>query len=218
MQINAAYNKARFPILLRSVLAAGVLSVLCIIVALVFAMQIFRGSSYIEGTVLDSSTLKPLEGVAVAVSNRGWGFVDGQLVWDKDYIYQALSERNGRFRIEFSIGSSAHVKATKQGYQPYDNWYEPNSTVTIRLKNINPSYRPLPYGILDLVLPCTIPRSSAGSSGENRRRSITRKPNSFQVSPANPKDWDSISLFRLQGESHYVHWESRGAWRSLYLC
>jgi hypothetical protein len=128
---------------LKVTLVIGVLMTLCIGGAVVLLVtQGFGGTSYIEGTVVDSSTGAPLQGAAVAVSNRGWGFINGQLVWDKDYVYPTVSDQNGRFRIVFDVGSSAHVKATKAGYLAQDNWYERNTTITITMKASTPPVRP----------------------------------------------------------------------------
>ncbi len=143
MPINARVPARRVPASLKVALAIGGLTTLCLCGALfLVATQVFMGGSYIDGTVVDSSTGAPLQGVAVEVSNRGWGFVDGQLVWDKDYVYPTVSDQNGRFHIVFNVGSSAHVKAAKAGYQPHDGWYERNNQITIMLKQINPTYNP----------------------------------------------------------------------------
>lgn len=140
MLIHAGAPKRRVPASLKVALAIGVPATLCICGALfLFATHVFTRTSYIEGVVLDSRTRAPLPGVAVEVSNRGWGFVNGQLVWDKDYVYPTVSDQNGRFHIVFDVGSSAHVKAAKAGYQPHDNWYDSNSTITIALTGITPT-------------------------------------------------------------------------------
>jgi hypothetical protein len=72
------------------------------------------------------------------------GFVAGRLVWDKDYGYPAISDPTGRFQIGDDVGASADVTATKQGYQPYEHWYESNSNLTIALNRISPVSHPLP--------------------------------------------------------------------------
>src|SRR3954452_25246886 len=92
-------------------LAVGVLLTLGICGAgFLFATHGFTGPRYIEGTVIDGRTRAPGAGAAVMVSNRGWGWINGQLVWDKDYVYPTVSDPNGKFRIGFDVGSSAHVK------------------------------------------------------------------------------------------------------------
>lgn len=127
------------------------LPAICLIAALcMLLVRSTMASSYIEGTVIDNSTQAPISGVTVAVSNRGWGFADGGLVWDKDYVYQTTTDHLGRFRIAYRVGSSAHVIATQPGYQPHDDWHDRNSTITIRLKQRNASYVPLPHGVLEL--------------------------------------------------------------------
>ena len=107
-------------------------------------MRVFTGNRYIDGVVLDSRSRMPLPGGDVAVRNRGWGFVAGRLVWDKDYGYPAISDPTGRFQIGDDVGASAHVTATKQGYQPYEHWYESNSNLTIALNRRRPVPHPLP--------------------------------------------------------------------------
>jgi hypothetical protein len=132
---NAGVRTHRGPAFRTAALAAGVLATLGVCGAgFLLALRVFTGSSYIAGTVVDARTGAPLAGVAVAVSNRGWGVVNGQLVWDKDYVYPTVSDQQGRFRIAFDVGSSAHVKATKAGYQPHDSWYESNRVITITLQ------------------------------------------------------------------------------------
>jgi hypothetical protein len=126
------------------------LALICVFaVIFVSVVRSAMASHYIEGTVVDSSGA-PLSGVTVAVSNRGWGFSSGGLVWDKAYVYQTTSDSSGRFRIAYDVGGSAHVIATAPGYQPYDGWHDHNSTVTLRLKQHNARYVPLPNGILEL--------------------------------------------------------------------
>lgn len=126
------------------------LALLCVVVMIgVVAARTAMASHYIEGTVVDSSGA-PLPGVTVAVKNRGWGLSNGQLVWDKEYVYQTRSDSAGRFRIIYDVGGSAHLTATAQGYQPYDGWHDHNSAVTILLKRLNANYVPLPHGILEI--------------------------------------------------------------------
>jgi hypothetical protein len=141
IRINTGVPTRSIP--LKMALAIGVLLTLglCGAGALLVA-QGFTGTSYIEGVVVDSSTGAPLQGAAVVVSNRGWGFINGQLVWDKDYVYPTVSDQNGKFRIVFDVGSSAHIKAAKAGYLPQDNWYDRNRAITITLKPINPAAGP----------------------------------------------------------------------------
>jgi hypothetical protein len=131
------------PTPLKVALAIGVLLILCMGGAGVLLVgQGFAGTSYIDGRVVDSRTGTPLQGAAVVVSNRGWGFLNGQLVWDKDYVYPTVSDQNGQFHIVFDVGSSAHVKTAKAGYLPQDSWYERNSTITIPLQAISPTTKP----------------------------------------------------------------------------
>lgn len=128
------------------------LPLLCIAAGLGAGLLALRGAwraSYIEGIVLDSSGV-PLAGAEVAVSNRGWGYIDGRLVWDKDFVYSATTGPDGRFRIEYQVGSSAHVLASAGGHQPYDGWHDSNSTITIRLKKVVANYRRLPHGMLEI--------------------------------------------------------------------
>lgn len=136
----------------RVILLVGV-PLLCVTTALftvVMRSVMGIGAGYIQGMLVDNNNGQPLQGVAVAVSNRGWGVVNGQLVWDKDYVYQDITDGNGRFRVVFRVGSTAHVIVRQEGYQSYDAWHDRNSTITIRLQRTISDYRPLPHGILEI--------------------------------------------------------------------
>ncbi len=112
--------------------------VLCVVACIAGTLiRLMLMSSYIEGRVIDSASGEPLAGVTVAVSNRGWGFHDDELVWDKDHIYPTTSDSTGQFRIVYKVGSSAHVIATADGYDTYDGWHDSNTSITIHLKHLS---------------------------------------------------------------------------------
>ncbi len=95
--------------------------------------RLLMGQSFIDGTVRDRDTKAPIAQAQVVVSNRGWGFIDGQLVWDKDFVYATMSDQGGRFHVDFQVGPSAHVIVTADGYSQFDDYFDKNTTVVIDL-------------------------------------------------------------------------------------
>ena len=91
------------------------------------------GDSYIDGTAIDRDTHAPVPNAIVSVSNRWWGFEDGALVADHDYVTSTLSDDAGHFHVAYRIGSGAHLIATHDGYDRFDGYFDRNSTVTVEL-------------------------------------------------------------------------------------
>lgn len=110
------------------------------------AMFRFMPEKYVQGTVIDFQTSVPVADVLIALHQTGSGFIDGGLVWDKQYVYETTSDQNGRFKIAYKAGSSAHVIATKDGYIDYEEWHANGSDITIKLKQTIANYQPLPNG------------------------------------------------------------------------
>lgn len=79
----------------------------------------FISSKQISGKVYDCITNMPIENVEVSISGMEWGFINGQLVWDKFYSKTTNSNSEGNYFINYNIGSS--LVAKKEGYlQAYD--------------------------------------------------------------------------------------------------
>lgn len=147
----------------------------------------------IQGTVIDPSGA-PLADVTVAVRNRGWGRENGQLVWDKEYVFQTTSDGAGQFSVTYDVGSSAHVTATAPGYQPYEGWHDHNSTLTIRLKPLNAQYVALPSGILEIGM-----RNGAPYGWVFAEQRITFDPQEADLFPQFPGPLRSADVdFTLQ--------------------
>ena len=94
----------------------------------------YSGNNYLDGVVVDSVTKTPLPNIKVEVSNRGWGFSNGQVVWDHDYVYAANTDSEGKFHIIYQVGPGAHVVITQNGYDRFDGYYNKNSQAVIELK------------------------------------------------------------------------------------
>jgi len=112
---------------------------LAITTFLCLGFTFFRNDKTISGLVMDCQTNNPIAKVQVTVNQRGWGRIKGQLVWDKDYIYKSVTDDSGYFKITYQVGSSAHIRAKKNGYLIAEQWEEPGEDIIIKmLKGDNP--------------------------------------------------------------------------------
>lgn len=91
-----------------------------------------RQSNVAEGYVTDCESNIPVEGAQVSLNERGWGFRDGQLVWDKDYAYTALTTKQGFFQIIYK-GNPTDIKATKSGYLLEQKYETPSKNVSLKM-------------------------------------------------------------------------------------
>ena len=103
-----------------------------------------RFDKTVSGRVLDYETGTPLANVDVRVSQSGWGFSNGSVVWDKSYETSAPTDANGAFTVHYRVGSSASVTASHNDYSEFQHYYEPNSFVALKLKRLTQNYVPLP--------------------------------------------------------------------------
>ena len=103
----------------------------------------------VEGSIVNYDTQQPLSGAVVTLSAVGWGTRNGFLVWDKVYIYQGVTDEQGRFSIE-ARRDATNLMATKGGYIPYQGWHDINRPVHLKLKQKNAEYVPLPSGQLEV--------------------------------------------------------------------
>ena len=72
----------------------------------------------VRGRVIDSDTSAGIEGVTVKGLQRGWGWSNGSLVWDKDYTYITHTDADGSFALSYSRGgSSIRLQFYKDGYR-----------------------------------------------------------------------------------------------------
>ncbi len=79
----------------------------------------------IEGKSVDCNTNNPIADVQISTNQSGWGFSNGQLVWDKDYITTAQSDASGLFKLSYKVGDSADIKARKEGYITAEQFESP---------------------------------------------------------------------------------------------
>ncbi len=112
-----------------------------LVIPIIMILSIFGCSPHNEnytGQVLDCQTNDPIAKAEVSVSLRGWGFSDGGLVWDKEYVNSTQSDDSGRFKI--SLGSnSALIKVTKEGYITAEQREEPGKEIIVRALKGNDS-------------------------------------------------------------------------------
>lgn len=107
-------------------------------------------SHWISGTTIDFDNGEAVPHATVVVEQTGWGRVNERIVWDKVYQYEALSDDDGRFYIQYDTGSSAHVVVKKEGFATHDGWYPKNSDISIRLKKEIVVPTSLEHGFLEI--------------------------------------------------------------------
>src|SRR3989338_1695317 len=73
---------------------------------------------HVSGQVLDTDGVG-VEGAQVEAVQKDWGFIDGQLVWDKAYRYLAETDKDGKFSLWYFHGdvTSVHLRFSKEGYE-----------------------------------------------------------------------------------------------------
>src|SRR3954464_5117189 len=87
----------------------------------------------IEGRIFDCQTKQAVAGARVEVHETDWGKRDGGVVWDKDYIYSADTDSQGRYKIEYRHDSSAKVVVHKDGYRVTQHFTGPSNQVDMGL-------------------------------------------------------------------------------------
>jgi hypothetical protein len=105
---------------------------------------------HVSGRVTDFETNQPIAGATIRAAQHGWGFNNGNLVWDKDYSTYTTAEEGGGFTIGYRFGSSVNLWVEHQGYQRFQSWYPHNADVRIRLKQRTEGLKALPSGFLRL--------------------------------------------------------------------
>jgi len=107
----------------------GLIVVLTVIIFFAYA----RREKAVSGYVLDCGTNDSIVNAEVSVNQVGWGFENGQPVWDKSYVTNVRSDSRGYFRIAFDVGSSAHLTALKDGYLTAEQWEYPGDSIAIKM-------------------------------------------------------------------------------------
>jgi hypothetical protein len=92
-----------------------------------------RRDKIVAGHVVDCQTNAPIAGAGVLVTQSGWGFSNGSLVWDRSYVYRTTSDDTGRFSVTYNVGSSADILVEKKGYIRAQQYEEENSSISIRI-------------------------------------------------------------------------------------
>jgi hypothetical protein len=71
----------------------------------------------LAGRVVDCRTRQPVVGATLVAQESDWGWRNGGVVWDKAYIYPAVSDAQGRFVIHYRHDEAAHLTIRKQGFR-----------------------------------------------------------------------------------------------------
>jgi hypothetical protein len=80
----------------------------------------------VSGVVKDATTGRTIAGAEVELFNSGWGFRDGQLVWDAEKMSRTTTNAQGRF--EFDRSSGIGFRVTAPGYAKVDGGPCPSSS------------------------------------------------------------------------------------------
>ena len=149
------------------------------------------GENYIEGTVVDYDTRKPVEGVRVKALQTGWKVSMDSIVWDHTYTFSTVTDADGVFRLEYDVGSSAKVQTAKGGYVSFDGWFEANTTQTIKIKRKDPNYKRSQFGVLRLGV-----RDHKPFGWNFEKADITFDPGDADLFPKfeSQQDWSPIQM------------------------
>jgi hypothetical protein len=114
-----------------------------LVLSIALLISACSGEHFIEGTVVDYETGEPIEGATVSANQTGWDFSNlPSVVWDHTYVFDGLSNEQGKFHTIYNVGTSANMKAEKEGYVTYRHWYPQDSSAVIKLKPRDPNYVP----------------------------------------------------------------------------
>ena len=116
----------------------------------VMALAACSGEHFVEGTVVDYDTGEPVSGVQVQARQTGWLISTKGFQWDHTYTFEAVTDRNGRFHLDYDVGNSAKIQATHERYVTFVHWYEPDSSPVLKIKRKNPDHVPPRFGVLRL--------------------------------------------------------------------
>ncbi len=76
----------------------------------------------VSGVLVEYRTNQPIGGARVEITARGWGFSDGQLVWDKAYMHTSRTANDGTFVVDvpgppFLTGPGGTLAVTAANHQ-----------------------------------------------------------------------------------------------------
>ena len=86
----------------------------------------------IEGVVHDAGTGRPVANARVEISTSGWGRRNGQLVWDKEYRYAALSGPDGKFVVK-GVDGGYRLSVQARRFPALDTSLCSRSPMTVRV-------------------------------------------------------------------------------------
>ncbi|OGI60536.1 hypothetical protein A2641_03315 [Candidatus Nomurabacteria bacterium RIFCSPHIGHO2_01_FULL_37_25] len=114
------------------------LGLILILVITVFFIYT-RREKVISGYVRDCGTNEVINNAEVSVNQVGWGFQNGNIVWDKMYVNSVHTDSLGYFQILYRVGSSANLMSKKAGYITAQQYEYPAEDITI---NMLKGYKP----------------------------------------------------------------------------
>lgn len=94
---------------------------------------------HVSGIVRDAATDRPLAGAVIELRNTGWGFREGQLVWDAEKISRVTTGADGRFEFDEDGGVNLRVRALRS--KPVDASLCPRSPMVVRVGGPYPDLR-----------------------------------------------------------------------------
>jgi len=112
-------------------------------ICLILISEISCGYEYdplvIKGEVVDENGA-PLSNVNVRAFYSGWGFSEGQLVWDNDYCsVTAQTNHEGDYVIYFKGPSSSRLRAWKEGWVQNQGYNTADSRIILTRNEYNNS-------------------------------------------------------------------------------
>lgn len=126
------------------------LSSFCLYVLLIFIFGGCRSEKAINGVVINYDTNEAVAGAVVSTERIGWGRRDGQIVWDKIYTEQAITDSRGSFSITSTFADSVIINVQKEGYARYQGWHATGKPVSIKLKQDSIDDFSLPLNVLEI--------------------------------------------------------------------
>ena len=111
----------------------------------------------ISGTVKEYSSEKLINQAQVQASYIGWGWRDGNLVWDKEYVYETTTNSEGKFSINMPIVPSVFLRVLKEGYSTNETWQGFEQKILIKLQTNHGSIPNLQSDILEIGFDKGIP-------------------------------------------------------------
>jgi hypothetical protein len=87
----------------------------------------------VAGRVFDCGTQQPIAGARVEIHQTDWGVREGGPVWDKDFVYSATTDAQGKFSVSYAHGSDAKILVKKNSYMVTQHFSAPSGAVEMGL-------------------------------------------------------------------------------------